>query len=56
MPLSHAQKTEIYRNGYIRIPGVVPPVMIDAALRAINHSVGQGMNVDEMPIFRSQSY
>ena len=56
MQLSHAQRLEIYRNGFVRIPGAIPPAMVDAALRAINASVGQGMNVDDMPIFRSQSY
>jgi hypothetical protein len=38
------------------VPGVVPQVMVDAALRAINHSVGEGMNVDDMVRFRSRSF
>lgn len=56
MQLSHAQKHEILEKGYVKVPGVVPRVMVDAALRAINHSVGQGMNVEDMTRFRSRSY
>jgi len=56
MELSDEQKQEFMRRGFIQIPGVVPRVMLDAALRAINHSVGQGMNVADMPTLRSQSY
>ena len=50
MELTHLQKREIYENGYVHLPGVVPRVMVDAALRAINHSVGEGMNADEMVV------
>ena len=56
MELSPAQKLEIFEKGYIRIPGVVPRIMVNAALRAINHSVGEGMPAEEMNRFRSQSY
>jgi len=56
MQLSHAQKQAIFENGFVKIPGVVPRIMVDAALRAINHSVGQGMAPDDMVRFRSQSY
>jgi hypothetical protein len=56
MQLNHAQKREIFENGFVKVPGVVPQVMVDAALRAINHSVGQGMAPDDMVTFRSQSY
>ena len=56
MTLSFAQKQEILDNGYVKVPGVVPRVMLDAALRAINSSVGDGMNVGEMTTFRARSY
>src|SRR5207302_1479359 len=56
MELSYLQKREIYENGYVHLPGVVPRVMVDAALRAINHSVGEGMNADEMVRMRAQTY
>lgn len=56
MELTRIQKQEIWEKGYVRIPGVVPRLMVDAALRAINRSVGQGMNVADMTKFRAQSY
>jgi hypothetical protein len=56
MELTHIQKLALFERGYVKVPGVVPRLMVDAALRAINHSVGEGMNVDEMVRFRAQSY
>lgn len=56
MQLSHAQKQHFVTHGYVQVPGVVPRVMVDAALRAINHSIGEGMHPDEMPRLRAQSY
>ncbi len=56
MELNARQKQELRDNGYVQVPGVVPPLMVEAALRAINHAVGQGMNVADMPRFRAQSY
>ncbi len=56
MQLSYEQKQAIYEQGYVVVPGVIPRVMIDAALRAINHSVGEGMSAEEMTTFRAQSY
>lgn len=56
MELNSRQKQEIADKGYVQVPGVVPPLMVAEALRAINHSVGQGMNVADMNRFRAQSY
>ncbi|MCZ6681339.1 MAG: phytanoyl-CoA dioxygenase family protein [Candidatus Poribacteria bacterium] len=56
MELTYAQKREIFENGFVKLPGVVPRVMVDVALRAINSSVGEGMNPDDMVTFRSRSY
>ena len=56
MELTYAQKEAIFRNGFVKVPGVVPQVMVEAALRGINNSVGEGMNADEMVTFRSRSY
>jgi hypothetical protein len=56
MELSYAQKQALVEHGYVHVPGVVPPVMVDAALRAINASLGEGMNVADMPRLRAQSY
>jgi hypothetical protein len=56
MELTYGQKKEILDRGFVKIPGVVPQAMIGKTLQAINHSVGEGMNKDEMPILRSRSY
>ena len=57
MRLTYEQKMEIYRNGFVKVPGVVPQVMVDRAVKAINHSLGQnGIPPDDLPTFRSQSY
>jgi hypothetical protein len=56
MKLSLEQKRALLEEGYVRVPGVVPRIMVDAALRSINHSVGQGMDAEQMPIFRARSY
>ncbi len=56
MQLSIEQKREFYERGFVIVPGVIPRVMVDAALRAINHSVGEGMDRDEMTRMRSQTY
>ena len=56
MQLAHAQKREIYEKGYVRVPNVVPRVMVDAALRAINHSLGEGVDPEQVPIFRARSF
>ena len=56
MQLNARQKQEFRDNGFVCVPGVVPPLMVGVALRAINHSVGQGMNVANMTRFRAQSY
>lgn len=56
MQLSVEQKSELYDRGFIKVPGVVPPIMVDAALRAINHSVGEGMEAQDMQTMRARSY
>ena len=56
MELSHFQKRFFFENGYVLVPGVVPQVMVDEAVRSINHSVGQGMDPEKMVTFRSQSF
>lgn len=56
MQLSHVQKQEFYQKGYIHVPGVVPQVMVDRAVRAINASLGQGMDPAQVPIYSARSY
>ena len=53
MELTHQQKLEFHENGYLKIPGVVPSLMIDATRHTINHSLDEeGMNNDELSILR----
>ena len=56
MHLSYTQKQALFERGYVHVCGVVPRMMINAALRAINSSLGEGINTDDMPRFRAQSY
>jgi hypothetical protein len=56
MQLTHQQKQTFYTDGYVKVPGVVPRVMVDVALRAINHSVGNGIPAEEITTIRSRSY
>lgn len=56
MKLSYEQKKHFIEHGYVKIPGVIPKIMIDEAIKAINHSIGEGMNVEDMPQFRAQTF
>ena len=53
MQLTHRQKLNFHRDGYIKIPGAVPQRMVEQALCAINHSLGeQGMNKEDLSALR----
>ncbi|MEM7033318.1 MAG: hypothetical protein AAF629_27435 [Chloroflexota bacterium] len=56
MPLTTQQKRTFCKAGFVRIPSVVPPIMVDNALRAINHSFGTGLDPKKMQTFRSRSF
>lgn len=56
MQMTRTQKQAIRDQGYVVVPGVVPRVMVDAAVRAINHSVGEGMPADQIRTMRARSY
>ncbi len=52
--LSLAQKRQFYEEGFLKIPGVVPKVLVDEALRAVNHSIGTvGLGGEDMDNHRS---
>jgi hypothetical protein len=38
--LTRAQKRQFVEDGYLQIPGAIPKVLVDAARRAVNHSIG----------------
>jgi hypothetical protein len=42
MELTERQKRELIDEGYTRLPGLVPEALVDAAVKAINCSLGQG--------------
>ena len=57
MELTDAQRANLWEHGYTVLPGAVPRDKVDAALRAINASLGsEGMHPDRLAQFASQSY
>ena len=42
MELTKSQKLEFYREGFLKIEGAVPRVMVEAARQAINAEIGKG--------------
>ena len=38
--LTQSQKKEFHQNGFLKVAGVVPQLMVDAARKSINHSIG----------------
>lgn len=38
--LTNRQKRQFIAEGYLKIPGVVSQVLVENALRAVNHSIG----------------
>lgn len=56
MKLNATQRQQFFEQGYVHVPGVVPRVMVNAALRAINHSMGEGIDPAQIQTFRARSY
>ncbi len=56
MQLNFRQKQQFFKNGFVHVEGVVPRVMVDAARRAINNSLGQGLHPDDVSRFSAQSF
>jgi hypothetical protein len=54
--LTWAQKEELYAQGFVQVRGVVPRVMVDAALKAINESLGRGIDPEKVPEFRARTF
>jgi hypothetical protein len=54
--LTDEQKRQFRTQGYLHMPGAVPRERVDAALRAINHSIGQGVSKSELAQFRAGSF
>lgn len=56
MQLTQVQKQQFIQDGFIVTPGVIPQAMVHDALRAINHSIGEGIPPEDLPIFRAQGF
>ena len=56
MELTPDQKRAMLEDGFVHFPGLLPAALVDNALRAINHSVGEGMDPADMTRFRVQSF
>ncbi len=56
MELSQRQLREFVDQGFLRVPGVVPRVMLDRAVKAINHSLGEGFPPEDAALYRSRSF
>lgn len=56
MELTAEQKKEIFENGFVVLPNLIPQQKINVCLRAINHSIGQGMNKKDLDEFRALSF
>ena len=54
---TNSQIESFYEEGYIQIRGAVPKVMVDAARKAINRSIGAvGLGTDDLENFKVGSY
>ena len=55
-PLTGEQKRRFVRDGFLHVPGVVPPRLVTRARRAINHSLGAGIHPDERVRLDNQTF
>lgn len=56
MKLTSHQKTELVEKGFTKIRGVAGQKQVNVALRAINHSIGNGMDPEKVPVYRATTY
>lgn len=57
MELSEAEKAALVRDGFVKLPGIVPRPLVAQALRTINGSLGsEGMHPDQLRTFRARTY
>jgi hypothetical protein len=55
--LDAAQRRALREDGYVLLPGAIPRALVEAALRAINHSLGsEGIARDQLPSFRARTF
>ncbi|HLK92379.1 MAG TPA: phytanoyl-CoA dioxygenase family protein [Polyangia bacterium] len=57
MQLDETQRRALRDDGYLLVPGLIPRARVDAALKAINHSLGEeGIAKEKIWKLRSQTY
>src|SRR5437660_8827666 len=57
MRLGWLGKRRLLRDGYVQIPRLLPAARVEAALRAINRSLGeQGLPPDRLPEMRARTF
>lgn len=57
MRLEQTQRQALVDDGYLVVRGLVPRARVEAALKAINHSLGkEGIAKDQLPTFSAQSF
>jgi hypothetical protein len=57
MRLSESDRRSLLDDGYLVVPGLVPSQRVEAALKAINHSLGeQGIAKDQIWTLRAQTF
>lgn len=54
--LTDAQATTLRDDGWLRLPGAVPRALVDRAQRAINASLGRGLDPGRIESFRARSF
>jgi hypothetical protein len=56
MILNREHTEYLKENGYLTLRSVVPDAFTNAALRAINHAIGEGISPDHIDDFRKNSF
>lgn len=54
--LDAARRDALREHGYVKLDAAVPPDRVTAALRAINHSLGRGVDRADLDRFRAASF
>ncbi len=56
MRLAPDQRLRLREQGFIQVPAAIPRAQVDAALRAVNASLGQGVDPAQLATYRAQSF
>lgn len=57
MELTHDQKKNFYDEGFLKVENVVPKIMVEEALKEINHSIGRlGIHPNKLREYGARSF